>query len=192
VDIDQVKEFVEDLKQDSRFAQVLLEIDQWHGVQMYGWSPYVYHLAHVAMLGVEYGFDTPAWIYSFLLHDSLEDTDLEPGELENLYGKQVAKTVVAVTGTNGSRAEHCAAQYAKIKAWPPAAIVKAMDRLSHYINLADSYDENPTKYARLAAMYESEADEFEAQLGPLLPPVLLLDLQEARAIMVQNCTSVAA
>ncbi len=54
-------------------------------------SPYINHpIALAAVLCDEAGIVDPVVIAAALLHDTLEDTDTLPGELEREFGTQVA------------------------------------------------------------------------------------------------------
>lgn len=64
--------------------------------------PYVVHLSNVAMELFEAArhtrkFDLDYAIRVALLHDTVEDTDTEPGEISELFGEDVAEGVIAMT-----------------------------------------------------------------------------------------------
>ena len=58
--------------------------------------PYITHLYAVAMILESYTEDEDT-IVAGLLHDTLEDTDYTPEELEADFGKEVCEAVLAVT-----------------------------------------------------------------------------------------------
>jgi len=71
--------------------------------------PYVSHLFSVALLVADYTDDEDV-IVAALLHDTLEDTEYSPEELENDFGGKVRKLVEGVS-------EHINADGAKRKPW---------------------------------------------------------------------------
>src|ERR1051326_1688623 len=61
-------------------------------------SPYVNHVIQVAELLWEVGeVRDPALIIAALLHDTIEDTETTPNEIESLFGKGVLSVVLEVT-----------------------------------------------------------------------------------------------
>ncbi|MCQ2957733.1 MAG: bifunctional (p)ppGpp synthetase/guanosine-3',5'-bis(diphosphate) 3'-pyrophosphohydrolase [Candidatus Gastranaerophilales bacterium] len=59
-------------------------------------EPYIIHPVEVAKILAEFKADTPT-IMAALLHDVLEDTEVEPDEIENKFGADVLKLVNGVT-----------------------------------------------------------------------------------------------
>lgn len=65
------------------------------GVEAY---PYISHpIALARILAVEGGVDDPVVMAGALLHDTIEDCDVTPAELEARFGAEVARVVAAVT-----------------------------------------------------------------------------------------------
>ena len=61
-------------------------------------SPYINHPISVALAIAQIGgVDDPEILAAALLHDTLEDTDTSPEELEAEFGKKVCKYVLEVT-----------------------------------------------------------------------------------------------
>jgi guanosine-3',5'-bis(diphosphate) 3'-pyrophosphohydrolase len=61
-------------------------------------SPYINHPINVAfLLAVEGGIDDPEILAAALLHDTVEDTDTLPEEIESLFGKRVHDIVTEVS-----------------------------------------------------------------------------------------------
>ncbi len=61
-------------------------------------SPYINHPIFVAMIIADVGgVGDPEILAAALLHDTLEDTDTSPDELENKFGERVRKLVEEVT-----------------------------------------------------------------------------------------------
>ncbi len=58
--------------------------------------PYIQHPVHVAMLLLRHGFDE-AVIVAALLHDVVEDSDVELGTIEARFGRRVARLVGGAT-----------------------------------------------------------------------------------------------
>ena len=61
-------------------------------------SPYINHPISVAFIILKIGgIDDPAVLAAALLHDTIEDTETSPEELENKFGKQIRSLVEEVT-----------------------------------------------------------------------------------------------
>ena len=61
-------------------------------------SPYINHPINVAfLLAEEGGIDDPEILAAALLHDTVEDTDTQPEEIESLFGKRVHDIVTEVS-----------------------------------------------------------------------------------------------
>lgn len=60
-------------------------------------SPYVNHPIAVAELLSRFGVEDPVTLQAALLHDTLEDTETTPAELEDQFGSQVRDVVLEVT-----------------------------------------------------------------------------------------------
>lgn len=148
-----------------------------HDEQMYGDRPYSYHLDMVAAYLAPYGKDVLIIGY---LHDVIEDTSSDRGQIESEFGPLVAECVTILTDEPGSsRAERKAKIYAKLAKVPGRAelalIVKAADRLANVQAcidddkqslLATYRNEHPT--FRNAAYRSGLCDPFWFQLDNLL------------------------
>ncbi|MFI5297376.1 MAG: HD domain-containing protein [Polyangiales bacterium] len=148
-----------------------------HGSQLYGTHPYAAHLRSVVRLCTPFGADAQivAW-----LHDTLEDTDLSPLEIEKEFDSQIRACVEKVTKRKG---EDSFVYWARLKEIPDgyvyfraALIVKAADRLAniaaclgappnprpvHVASLmGQDYGTDPDKAAKLLQHYRDEHQEF--------------------------------
>jgi guanosine-3',5'-bis(diphosphate) 3'-pyrophosphohydrolase len=108
-----------------------------HGEQLYADEPYERHLEEVVRVLVSNGADAsiPAHLdvlCAAWLHDTLEDTDLEPSVIEAGFGRNVLETVRAVTDQPGTnRHERHRATYPRIAQLEPAVCVKLADRIAN-------------------------------------------------------------
>lgn len=75
---------------------------KWHGDQMYGDKPYVYHLDQVAenICKCGYGSWEDEYVVAYL-HDILEDTICQYVEVYKEFGQSVAEAVVAIGKIKG-------------------------------------------------------------------------------------------
>lgn len=133
-----------------------------HGDQRYGDCPYVEHLSAVVKVLEEFGF-SDEHVAAGWLHDVVEDTDITEADIEEAFGERVAKLVSAVSG-GGDRATHVASIYAKIEAYPDAAVVKLADRIANVEACAQG-DKHSIRYAR-------EHPRFSTVIGPHVPPAM--------------------
>ena len=104
-----------------------------HGAQQYGDHPYSYHLDAVVDLLEPYGEQAQIAGY---LHDTVEDTPTEPGEIIARFGSEVAEAVSLVSDEPGeTRSERKTKTHAKLAATTNslALIVKAADRLANLL-----------------------------------------------------------
>ncbi len=105
-----------------------------HGQQTYGDRPDSFHLDAVAALAAPYGEDAVVIAY---LHDTVEDTEATPEDIEAQFGARVAACVGLLTDEPGAqRKERKAKTYAKlaqVNGGPNelALVVKAADRLAN-------------------------------------------------------------
>jgi guanosine-3',5'-bis(diphosphate) 3'-pyrophosphohydrolase len=60
-------------------------------------SPYINHALGVAAVLAEHGVEDPETLQAALLHDTLEDTETTPAELEREFGFAVTRIVLEVT-----------------------------------------------------------------------------------------------
>ena len=81
----------DDIKRAYAFA------DEKHsGVSRKSGEPYINHCLRAARLLAEYGFDSEC-LTAALLHDVVEDCDVTNRQIREMFGREVAKTVDAVT-----------------------------------------------------------------------------------------------
>ncbi len=106
-------------------------------------SPYINHPIHVAQILSEVGgIDDPEILAAAVLHDTVEDTETTPSELEQEFGERVARIVGEVTDDKSLpknerkrlQIEHAA------ELSEEAALVKIADKIS---NVSDVIDNPP-------------------------------------------------
>ena len=109
-------------------------------------SPYVNHPISVALIISEIGgVDDPEVLAAALLHDTIEDTDTTPEELEDLFGKRVRTLVEEVSDDKSlPKAERKEKQIEHAKSISKgAALIKLGDKIS---NVTDVLDNPPTDW----------------------------------------------
>lgn len=104
-------------------------------------SPYINHPIAVALLIAETGeVDDPDVIAAALLHDTIEDTDTTPDELEALFGSRIRGFVEEVTDDTRLRKmerKHLQIEHAS-KLSPGAVIVKLGDKISNVTDITNA------------------------------------------------------
>ena len=104
-------------------------------------SPYINHPIFVAMIIADVGgVDDPEILAAALLHDTLEDTDTSPDELENKFGERVRKLVEEVTDDKKlpkqvrktRQIEHAA------RTSEGATLIKLGDKISNVLDVTES------------------------------------------------------
>lgn len=130
-----------------------------HGEQRYGNDPYSRHLLDVTLVLDSFGYLCGNIAAAAWLHDTVEDTGTTCAEIADEFGADVASLVWAVTGVGHNRKTRNADAYAKIQAYPLAAILKLADRIANVEASADV----PGKLA----MYRNEYPEFRRALDGL-------------------------
>ena len=111
-----------------------------------GQSPYINHPISVAFIISEIGgVDDPEVLAAALLHDTVEDTDTTPEELEDLFGKRVRTLVEEVSDDKSlPKAERKEKQIQHAKSISKgAALIKLGDKIS---NVTDVLDNPPTDW----------------------------------------------
>jgi (p)ppGpp synthase/HD superfamily hydrolase len=122
-------------KQSLEAAQALAVAS--HGEQLYADEPYVRHLEEVVRVLISNGADPsiPAHLEVLCaawLHDTLEDTELDPARIETEFGSKVLEIVRAVTDQPGAnRHERHRATYPRIAELEAAVCVKLADRIAN-------------------------------------------------------------
>jgi (p)ppGpp synthase/HD superfamily hydrolase len=134
-----------------------------HADQTYDGHSYANgHLVKVVQVVKDFGF-FGSHVEAAWLHDAIEDTDETFSSIEAEFGTTVASIVWGCSGDNGDRAAHMASVYAKIEAFPKAAIVKTADRIANveagkadgrhrlrYLKEASPFARNVLRYVPLA------------------------------------------
>lgn len=104
-----------------------------HGGQMYGDRPYIYHLGMVVDVANHAGFYNPYIVSACWLHDTIEDTSVTFEDIVSEFGREIGRTVFAVTNEPGkNRKERAIRTYPKIRAAGRSAlVVKLSDRIAN-------------------------------------------------------------
>jgi (p)ppGpp synthase/HD superfamily hydrolase len=125
-----------------------------HQGQTYGKWPYVYHLMAVVEVLRWYGIESEVLHAAAWLHDAVEDTSLELGQIRDACGLEVADIVYRVTDESGTnRKERKAKTYPKLARSVDAITIKLADRIA---NAEASLADNPG----LLEMYRKEHSDF--------------------------------
>lgn len=110
-------------------------------------SPYINHpIALATILTVEGRVTDPAVICAAILHDTLEDTQTSPQEIENLFGREVMEIVLEVTDDKrlpGPERKRLQEEHAGT-ASHGARLVKLADKIANLRDLAASPPEDWT------------------------------------------------
>ena len=103
-----------------------------HKDQMYGEHPYTKHLGDVVGVLQRFHVENEDLLVAAWLHDSVEDTETTVGQIELIFGQEVADLVHRVTNEPGTnrKARH-EATYPKIKASVNATTLKLADRIAN-------------------------------------------------------------
>lgn len=80
---------------------------KWHGDQMYGDKPYVYHLDQVAdnVSAIGYGSWEPEYTVAYL-HDVHEDTNCSYLDILKEFGTEVTDAIIALSKTEWEPYDH--------------------------------------------------------------------------------------
>jgi guanosine-3',5'-bis(diphosphate) 3'-pyrophosphohydrolase len=106
-----------------------------------GSLPYINHPLQVALILSETGgINDPEVIAAALLHDTIEDTDTMPEELENEFGPRVRSLVEELTDDKSlprQRRKQLQVEHAADKS-PEAAAIKIADKISNIMDVTQS------------------------------------------------------
>lgn len=121
-------------------------------VNKHNGEPYILHVHRVALhvrdRGLDEAHQAVAW-----LHDTLEDTALDIGELNRLFDPQIVAAVIAITKQQGNtNAEY----YNLLRLDPLAARVKVSDIVDNF-SRNHTIADDPTRL-RMAAKYSLGLD----------------------------------
>lgn len=128
-------------------------------------APYINHPLAVAECLVTAGIHDPEILAAALLHDTVEDTDTSPAELQHLFGERVASIVAEVTDDKSlPKAERKRRQIvsAPTKSYE-AKLVKLSDKLCNLQDLRDC----PPNWSgdRISAYYRFAQDVYRGLRG---------------------------
>ena len=104
-------------------------------------SPYINHPISVALIISEKGgVNDPEVLAAALLHDTLEDTETSPEELEAAFGEKIRKLVEDVTDDKSlPKAERKRRQIKHATELPPEAVlIKLGDKISNVLDVTNS------------------------------------------------------
>lgn len=139
------------LEQAIRAAAVLHQEQRRRGILP---LPYVTHLAAVAWLVSDYTDDEDCIIAAWL-HDTLEDTEYTPAELEEDFGERVRKIVEAVSEPkekDGKKLEwkdKKVAYLEQLKAGPDEALlIAAADKIHNMRSIVEEYYDNHVGFVK--------------------------------------------
>jgi (p)ppGpp synthase/HD superfamily hydrolase len=100
-------------------------------------APFIHHPERVAILVAEEG-GTASMVKAALLHDLLEDTDVESGDIEDRFGAEVAQMVCALSDdpeiTDYEERKHALCGQVR-EAGRDAALIYAADKLANAADL---------------------------------------------------------
>jgi guanosine-3',5'-bis(diphosphate) 3'-pyrophosphohydrolase len=101
-------------------------------------SPYINHPVSVSLLLADTGgVKDPQILAAAILHDTLEDTDTTPEELENRFGHRIRKIVEEVTDDNSlpkAQRKRLQVEHAAHLS-PDAVLVKLADKISNVLDV---------------------------------------------------------
>ena len=116
--------------------------------------PYVSHLFAVAMIAIDYTQEEDVLIAA-LLHDTLEDTDYTPSELEADFGGKVREIVESLTEPQDSEKKtytwkETKARYAKQlrKAPQEALLIAAADKIHNMRAMVEEYYDEHSRFMK--------------------------------------------
>lgn len=124
-------------------------------------TPYILHPMAVAMTLARAGADDEDLLVAALLHDVVEDTPADLGEIERRFGDLVAATVAQVTKVSGAKPS--AAEIADMLQSEEAVLIKSADLL---VNLGDVvYDAAEHGPEHLRQLFSDPADKLGSYLA---------------------------
>ena len=130
--------------------------------------PYVSHLFAVAMLVMDYTKDEDT-VIAALLHDTIEDTDYTPQELQEDFGGKVLEIVLALSEPQDSENREYTwnerkAAYAKglRKAPPEALLICAADKIHNMRAMVEEYfDEHQRFLSEFSGSLEDRVLQYQ-------------------------------
>lgn len=138
-----------------------------HSGQMYGDKPYIYHLDKVVGVLRRAGFDHLDVIAAGILHDVLEDTDVNAETLREFLPEHVVKAIEFCTEGPGKKAT-----YARMRAVvesPSCDMIGPAVKLA--VRVANLQESIQTGNEGLLRMYRKEHADFCHALGLDIPEV---------------------
>ncbi len=139
------------IEQAIRAAAVLHDGQTRKGSEPY---PYITHLISVAFMLADHGADERT-IVAALLHDTLEDTDYSPEELEADFGAEVREIVEGVTDALHAERERYTwkerqQRYLKALSLAPKAslMIAAADKVHNMRSIVEEYSERPALFLK--------------------------------------------
>jgi len=121
----------------TRYALLKHQGQQRQGANEGQFVPYMVHPIEVATILVECGIKNPTVLQAALLHDVLEDTDVNLMTLRKKFGDEVTKIVEELTdapGLKGAERKEAQLKRAPLLSWEASAI-KVADKTSNLRDL---------------------------------------------------------
>jgi (p)ppGpp synthase/HD superfamily hydrolase len=187
------------IEQAIRAAAVLHDGQTRKGAEPY---PYITHLVTVAFMLADYGCDEET-VIAGLLHDTLEDTDYTPEELEGDFGPRVRSYVEGVTDAlhaERSRYTWAERQTRYMKALDlapkPSLMISAADKIHNMRSIVEEYSEKPDLFVKhfgtsLAGL-EEKYEKLSALLHGRLEGGILTEFDHVHALFKNFLTIVIA
>lgn len=113
-------------------------------------KPYWLHVAKVAEI-LQLVTNDEEIIAAGYLHDTLEDTDTTPEDLEEKFGKRVAELVFEVTKVKNDKGEKC---FPNLKS-RDAVLIKFADRLHNLSRMGPWDEEKKEDYLKKSKFWKS-------------------------------------
>ena len=130
-----------------------------HKDQMYGDKPYIYHLQYVVEVLKRFNISDENMLVAGLLHDVVEDTEVNVFQITAMFGSRVADLVHRVTNEEGkNRRERHEKTYPKIQADDDAITLKLADRIANIEHTLSTSDDDKLN------MYTKEYKDFRNKL----------------------------
>lgn len=150
-------------------------------------SPYINHPVYVALLLAEVGKITdPEILAAAILHDTIEDTETTPEELEANFGPRVRKLVEEVSDDKSHTREvrkQLQIDHAP-ELSPDAALIKLADKIANVVDIGHSPPKNwPLKRKTEYLDWAEQVVRNGPKISPALEQYFANVLSEGRSIL---------
>lgn len=109
------------------------------GIRRKSGEPYINHCLRTARLLAEHGFDSICLIAA-LLHDVVEDCDVTLAQIREMFGREAARTVDAVTSLSDRDYDGCKLTKKQRDILSDAKLLNKMNTRALYVKIADRID----------------------------------------------------